>query len=190
MKKLWERTEFRLWLAIVGSATLLLGAAYSMVQQEARLSLNDRPVSVTDSAKRLLESGSEPSDVVARQKTNLSQDDWLFTIVTDSSRHVLASSAILNGKTPLPPKGVFDYTQKHGSDTITWQPAKNVRLATYASTYKTDTGSGFVISGQSLKQTEDRLNKITFIAFAAWVIIVAWVSAILLLPGALKKKIV
>jgi hypothetical protein len=188
MKKLWEQEEFRLWLAIVGSATLLLGASYSMVQQEARLSANDLPVSASESAKHLLESGSEPTEVVANQKNDLRQDYSPFSIVTDSSKHVLASSASLDGKTPLPPAGVFDYTNKHGSDTITWQPAKDVRLAIYATTYKANSGTGYIISGQSLRQTEDHINKITVIAIAAWLLIVAWVSAVLLLKNNFKKK--
>jgi hypothetical protein len=182
MNELWRRQEFRVWLAVVGAATLVLGAAYSMVQQDARLAANDTPVAITESAKHMLEAGSDPTDVVAKQKTDLRRDSWVFTIVTDSSRHVMASSADLDGKTPLPPQGVFDYTAKNGTDKITWQPAGGVRLATYTTTYKSDSGSGYIISGQSLKLTEDRIGKITLIAFTAWVITVGWVSLALLLP--------
>jgi hypothetical protein len=187
MKKLWERMEFRLWLAIVGSVTLTLGAAYSMGQQSARLAANDAPASLAESSKKLLESGSDPSEVISKQQANLRTDNWPFTIVTDSSRHVLASSAVLDGKTPLPPAGVFDYTSAHGTDKITWQPDNNVRLAIYSTTYKSGSGSGYIISGQSLKQTEDRISRLTLIAFVAWVIIVSWISVILLLLKSPKK---
>jgi hypothetical protein len=182
MKKLWERKAFRLWLVIIGTATLTLGAAYSMVQQEARLSANDTPVSNAESAKKLLESGGDPSETLTKQKINLKTDDGQFIIVTDSSRHVIASSAELDGTTPLPPQGVFDYTSAHGSDIITWQPDKNVRLAIYTTTYKSNSGSGYIISGQSLRQTENKINRLTVIAFVAWIIIVSWISIILFLP--------
>jgi hypothetical protein len=188
MQELWGREQFRVWLAIVGAATLVLGAAYSMVQQEARLAANDTPISVTESARRLLESGSAPVDVVAKQKTNLRTDNWVFTIVTDSSRHVLASSANLDGKTPLPPQGVFDYTKDHGTDKITWQPDSGVRLAIYVSTYKSDNDSGYIISGQSLKLTEQRINRLSLIAVVSWVITVGWISFALLLPKTRRAR--
>jgi hypothetical protein len=182
MQDLWRRQGFRLWLAVAGASTLVLGAAYSMVQQEARLSANVGPITTAESAKHLLESGSRPEKVIVGQKANLRSDYHIFSIVTDTNRRILASSAQLDGKTPLPPKGVFDYTAKHGSEQITWEPAKDVRLAIYTTTYKFADGSGYIISGQPLKITEDRIGKITLIAITAWVIIIAWVSLILLLP--------
>jgi hypothetical protein len=53
---------------------------------------------------------------------------------------------------------------------------------------KANSGTGYIISGQSLRQTEDHINKITVIAIAAWLLIVAWVSAVLLLKNNFKKK--
>ncbi len=177
MKKVLKSSNFRIWLAIVGTATLVIGAAYTMVQQSTRLTANDAPIAKAQQIKQALETGSKPADVVPSQKTDLKKDINVFVIVTDAQQHVLASSALLNNKTPLPPVGVFNYARVHGSDTLTWQPADNVRIASHTETYK----DGYIITGQSLRQFEKRVDTYSLLALAAWLAVVIWVSIILLL---------
>ena len=105
MRKLLANMQVRLWLAIVGVATLVLGASYAMVQQSTRLSADDLPLTSSQAAKQELLAGSNASDVVPALKTDLSKDTSVFVIITDSSKHVIASSAVLSGHTPLPPNG-------------------------------------------------------------------------------------
>jgi hypothetical protein len=185
MRELWGGQKIRLWLAIVGGATIVLGAAYSMVQQEARLSANEAPTAAAESAKSQLQSGKSPAVIVGFDKTDVKHNYQTFIIITDDKHKVLASSAQLNGKTPLPPNGVLENAGKYGSNTLTWQPEDDVRLATYVTTYKSEKGSGFIIAGKSLKLTEDRIGKITLIAVLAWIIMTVWLSLTLLSP--LKK---
>lgn len=182
MKELRRRPNLRLWLAIVGASTLVLGAAYAMVQQSTRLAADNLPLTTAESVRYSLVRGAEPKDVIPTVKTDLSSDSSAFVIITDSTRHILASSTMLSGKTPLPPSGVFEYTKTHGTDHFTWEPAPGVRLATRVLSYSSSLGGGFIIAGQSLKQTEDRINTYTALAVAAWVAVVGWVSLILILP--------
>jgi hypothetical protein len=98
-------------------------------------------------------------------------------IITDKSGKVLASDALLNGKTPQIPEGVLAYTQKNGTDRITWEPADNVRLATVVSSYD----NGFIIAGQSLKEPESRINTYTLIAVIAWVGVICFSTLILVI---------
>src|SRR5438105_248336 len=95
-----RRPEMRIWLAMVGAATLILGTAYAMVQQSTRLSANDLPATTAQTLKHELEQGAVPTDVVPNLKTDLKTDTTVFVTITDSSRHVLASSAQLDGKAP------------------------------------------------------------------------------------------
>lgn len=183
MKKLLSKPEFRTWLAIVGTSTLVLGTAYTMVQQSTRLAADDLPLTTSQTAQRLLESGSAPADVVPNLKTDLGSDSSIFTIVTDNSQHVLASSATLNGQTPLPPIGVFDYAKAHSTDQITWQPHEGVRMATRVVTYGLGDNTGYVITGQSLKQAEDHIGTYGALALTAWIALLAWTTFILLLPA-------
>jgi hypothetical protein len=97
MKESWRTPQFRLWLAIVGATTLVLGAAYAMVQQSTRLAADDLPLATAQSIKYQLDNGADPNDIVPSIKTDLKNDASVFVTVTDNSRHVLASSATLNG---------------------------------------------------------------------------------------------
>jgi predicted component of type VI protein secretion system len=182
MRDLLNKTQFRAWLALVGSCTVLLVAAYTLTQQSTRLSANDLPLATAQTIKNELETGSNPTDVVSSVKTNLKTDSTVFAIITDNTQHVLATSATLNDETPLPPSGVFSYSLTHGSDHFTWQPQAGVRLATEVLTYKDSPSDGFIITGQSLSEAENRIGTYGWIALGAWVAVVAWSTVTLLLP--------
>ncbi len=188
MNEALDRSRVRIWLAVVGTATLVLGAAYAMVQQSTRLAANDLPLATAQTIKHELENGASASDVVSALKTDLKDDSSVFVIVTDGSKHILASSATLNGQTPLPPQGVFEYTAAHGTDHFTWQPTSGVRLASYVLTYGKSPNDGFVIAGQSLKQAEDRTITYGYLTLAAWIATLAWTSFTLLFPMTTKTK--
>lgn len=182
MREILAKTHIRLWLAIVGSSTLVLLAGYVIAQQSTRLSANDIPLSLAQQTKSDLENGSIPQDVVSARKISIDSNNNSFVIITDSSRHVLASSAVLDGKTPLPPEGVFEYTSEHQTDKVTWQPKAAVRSAIYATTYGKSPDNGFVIAGQSLKPYEDRIGVYANLVVVAWLAVIAWTSALILIP--------
>jgi hypothetical protein len=177
MKKLWKNEEFQIWLAIVGTALFVIGAAYAMAQQSTRLAANDIPLWLNQTAKNSLNKGARPADAISGEVSNLESDSIPFVIITDKTGKVLASDALLNGKTPQIPKGVLAYTQKNGIDRITWEPADNVRLATVVSSYD----KGFIIAGQSLKEPESRINTYTLIAIIAWIGVICFSTLILVI---------
>lgn len=170
MKKLLSSRSVRVWLAVAGSATLILAATFVMLQQSDRLSANDQPLALLQSIESRLEGGATANDVVPAENVNLRTNNSVFAIVTDLDKHVLASSAALDRQSPLPPKGVFNYTAKAGSDTFTWEPASGVRLATYTTKYS----SGFIITGQSLRPVEDRMALYGKLAIITWIAVLAW----------------
>jgi hypothetical protein len=75
----------------------------------------------------------------------------------------------------------------HGTDHFTWQPEAGVRLATRVITYGKSPSDGFIITGQSLRQYEERISTYTYIALAAWLAVLAWSYLLLLLPRARLK---
>ncbi len=88
-----------------------------------------------------------------------------FVMVFDASGRVLASSAALNGAPPSLPDGVLTYVQAHGEDRFTWQPTPGVRSAAVATRFQGQR-SGFVVAGRSLREVEDRKERLkTDIAF-------------------------
>lgn len=183
MKNPFSSLRFRVWLAVAGTAALTLGAAYAMVQQSTRLAADELPLTTAQTARQELQTNSSAKDVVPALKTNLRDQQTVFVIVTDDSEHVLASSASLDGQTPLPPRGVFSFTKQHGSDHFTWEPTPGVRLATRVISYSAGSGSGFIIAGQSLQPFEERVAIYGWIAGAAWLAVLAWTYLLLLLPS-------
>jgi len=178
--------RFRTWLAIAGTATIVLVAAYTMVQQSTRLAADDLPLATAQTVKHELENGTTPADVIPAIKTDLKTDSTVFVTVTDAQQHVLASSATLNGQPSLPPQGTFDYTSRHDTDHFTWQPQAGVRLATRILTYKIGSTTGFIVTGRSLSQTESRTDEYGKMALAAWVAVLAWSYVLILLPRSKK----
>jgi hypothetical protein len=177
----------RVWLAIAGVTTLVLGTSYAMVQQSTRLSADDLPLTTSQVAKQELEDNSNAKDVIPTLKTDLRSDASLFMIITDNSEHVIASSALLDGKSPLPPKGVFVFATQHDSDHFTWEPSPGVRLATRVVKYGQAANGGFIITGQSLQPYEDRISTYTWLALAGWLAALAWSYLFILLPAARRK---
>lgn len=188
MMRLLNNAQVRLWLALAGTATLVLGASYAMVQQSTRLSADDLPLTTAQVAKQELQAGSVASDIVPTLKTDLKYDTGVFMIITDNSRHVLASSATLSGQTPLPPSGVFSFTSLHGTDHFTWEPQTGVRLATRVIKYGNSPNDGFIITGQSLKPSEERISTYSWMALAAWLASLAWTYLLILLPRSSVPK--
>lgn len=183
------RPRVQLWLAITGAATLVLIGSYAMVQQSTRLGANDIPTVQAQAIEQSLKQGAPPEEILADKTIDLGNGALApFAIITDDSYHVLAASAVLSGKTPLPPAGVFSYTKSHLNDNITWQPQAGVRLATHVTTYNAPSGSGFIITGQSLTPFEDRVSTFTAIAVLSWIGVMAWTSFVLLLPSMMRGR--
>lgn len=184
MKKLLQNSNFRAWLALAGSISIVMVTAYTMVQQSTRLTANDLPLSTAQSIKNSLDHGSTPTDVVPSAKVDLRADTNVFTTIIDNSYHVLASSAQLDNKNPLPPTGVFEYSKAHGIDKVTFQPDAGVRLAIVVMPYGQGP-DGYIMAGQSLKPAEDRVSTYNVLLIAGWIVAVAWAS-IWLLPNSKK----
>lgn len=62
---------------------------------------------------------------------------------------------MLDGKIPVLPAGVLDYTRAQGSNIVTWQPRREVRSAIVILPFHSSI-SGFVVAGRSLRLVEER----------------------------------
>lgn len=181
MQEGWRKYQLRYWLALVGTAALVLGAAYVMVQQSVRLSLNDAPQAAAQAAAQKIDDDIAPADIVPEEEVNLRTDSSVFLIITDSSGEVLASSAVLDDEAPTPAANVYAGADQQGKDSFTWQPKKGVRLATHILKYDQN-GGGYIIAGQSLKSTEERLQNYMSIAGLTWLAVVAWSAGVMFMP--------
>lgn len=157
------------WLAVSIAATILAGLVYVAVQQDLRLSANDPQIQMAQDIAAQLSAGVPVQTLVPLDKVDLNKSLAPFIIIFDDSGSPLGSSAQLDGKTPVPPHGVFNFTRTQGEDRLTWQPKDQVREAAVVERYQNASQSGFVLVGRSLKEVEEREDQTIGLTVLAWV---------------------
>lgn len=157
-------------------ATALSALVYGAVQQNYRQSANDPQIQMAEDSAKILSSGIPAASVVGLVKVNPADSLAPFLIVYEEAGKTVASSAILNGQTPTPPPGVFDFVRKNGEESLTWEPSPEVRVASVVR-HLTASAGGFVLAGRSLREVEIRENRLTTMVFFAWLIAIIGVVA-------------
>ena len=176
------------FLLILVIVTLLVGGIYVTDQQMLRLGANDPQIQLSEDLSHNLSSGQiDPSAAFQNDLSiDLNQSISPFSAVFDDQGNLISSNAHL-GQSPLSlPSGIFDYVRQNGEDRITWQPRPGLRFATVINHFSSNDQSGFVMSGRSLREVEDRINQLTLQAGFGWLITL--IAAYLLLFFFSKKK--
>lgn len=162
----------RLFVLVLFLGTVSVVVTYVSVQQTLRLSANEPQIQIAQDLAAAIKDGSNPQDLVSAYSVDVKNSLSLFVIVFDDKGSPVVSSAQLDGNTPTPPQGVFDYTRDKGEDRITWQPQPGVRLAAVVTRYSSDSGSGFVVAARSLKEVERTINLVGELCLAGWAALV------------------
>ena len=176
----WRRT-----IAFLLPTTVVLAAGvagiYGTVQQSYRSDANDPQTAIARDAVTRLDGGTDPKVVAAGQPVDLASSLDTHITVYDTAGHSLASTATLNGTTPVIDKGVLDSARSTGQDIVTWEPSSGVRVAAVALPWS----GGTVVVGRSLQLVEQREDKLFVLcaalggaAFAVLIVvcsIAAWV---------------
>lgn len=154
---------FMHWLplavAIVGVSAII----YGTVQQNYRQSLNDPQIQLVEDAQAALIAGKQPAEVIDRGNGELFDAGISmkpFLAIYDESGNILESNATVDGKTPTPPAGVFEYARSHKENRVTWQPDSNTRIALVVRPVAIESG-WFVASGRNMRDVEEREGKLT-----------------------------
>jgi len=154
-------------LVLTGISTVLALALYAIPQQVIRLGANDPQIAMAGDLAARLEGGVAASEAVPAGSVDMTRSLTPFVIVYDDQGKPLASQAQLNGQTPTPPAGVFDFVRTHGEDRITWRPEAGVRMAAVVKRVE-GAHAGFVLAGRSLREEETRQTQVGQMAWAAW----------------------
>jgi len=150
--------------------TVFAGVVFGAVQQSLRSSANDPQLQMAEDAATQLSAGTAPGDVATGATVDIARSLAPFVIVFDGSGSVLASTARLEGQTPVPPRGVLDTAAANGTDVISWQPRGGVRAAIVVVPYEGGAARGTVLVGRSLRAVEERETNTLLIAGFAWVV--------------------
>ncbi len=158
---------FLAWFPFACLMTLFALLAYVLVQQDLRQSANDPQI-------QMAEDNISPASLPA---IDISQSLAPFVIIFDDNGKPIASSGTLNGATPVPPAGVFDYvrtsgggnlrpTDVFGEDRFTWEPESGVRVAAVV----VRQGSDFILAGRNIREVERREDRAVLTTLAAWLV--------------------
>jgi hypothetical protein len=161
----------RYLLGIYLLVTLFSFMLFGIVHQLHRQSADQVAEKLARDAFLELSSGKSPEEIVFPPQIELSRSlSDPFLIVADSDGKIIRSSATLDNKPVLPPPGVFTHAKDTGESVVTWQPRIGERNAIVVRLYPVgdDGGTGFVIGGQSLFDTEDNIEDIGKLIVIGW----------------------
>ena len=97
------------WIPLALVVTALSGLIYLTVQQDIRQGANDPQIQIAEEIATKLVNGKKVEELISKEEVNLQSSLATFVILFNSGKQPIASSVILEGKIPSPPKGVFDF---------------------------------------------------------------------------------
>jgi hypothetical protein len=159
-------------LVLSALATGLALALNTIPQQVLRLGANDPQIQLADDLTARLEEGIPPAEALPAGFVDMARSLSSFVIAYDDQGRPLASQAQLNGQTPAPPRGVFDYVRQHGEERLSWQPilgnAHGVRIAAVVQRVG-GAHPGFVLAGRNMREVEAREEQVQQMAGLTWI---------------------
>lgn len=161
------------WIPLVILSTIFFGTLYLTLQQSYRLTSNDPQIQVAEDLKEVLQKGTSAQEVVGLEQIDIAKSLSSFIIIFDDNGKPVASQAVLDGRIPTPPDGVFENTKKKGEHRVTWEPKKGVRIASVLVRFE-GSKPGYILTGRSLREVESRISGLNLqigIPFAASLIL-------------------
>jgi len=157
------------FLPLAVLTTAICGLSYLLVQQNIRQSANDPQIQIAEDIASDITTGKDPRSLKVDIKTDISKSLSPYVIIFDDKGVEIASSVQLDGKTPIVPAGIFEYVRTRGQNRFTWEPKNGVRSAVVVTRY-TGRESGFVLVGRSMREVENREDRILKLTALAWLV--------------------
>ena len=155
-------------VVLAAISTVLALALYTIPQQVLRQGANDPQIQLAGDLATRLEQGIAPTEAVPAGAVDIARSLSPFVIAYDDQGRPLASQAQLDGKTPVPPIGVFNYVRQHGDERVSWQPRRSVRIAAVVQRVN-GPQPGFVLAGRNMREVEAREQQVEQMAGLAWI---------------------
>jgi hypothetical protein len=162
-------------VVLAGIATGVSVALYAIPQHVLRSGLNDPQIQMAgDLAATLNRYGvndglvhGAPLNSPLGGSVDMARSLSSFLIVFNDAGQPLGSNAQLDGQTPVPPAGIFEYVRQHGEERVTWQPRRGVRIAAVVMRVQGQQ-PGFVLAGRNMHEVEARIADVQTMAGLTW----------------------
>jgi hypothetical protein len=155
-------------VVLAAISTVLALALYTIPQQVLRQGANDPQIQLAGDLAARLEQGVAPFQAVPAGAVDIALSLSPFVIAYDDQGRPLASQAQLDGKTPVPPSGVFNHVRQYGEERVSWQPRRGVRIAAVVQRVN-GPQPGFVLAGRNMREVEAREQQVEQMAGLAWI---------------------
>lgn len=159
--------------------TVLGGGAAATFQGMLRSGANQPQAQMAAFYAAEIASGIRAEEAIPRGYVDLERSLEPFVIFYNDRGTPVTATGYLNQTIPSPPPGVFGYLRSHPTDTLTWQPRPDVRIAAVIHRVS-GPNPGFLLSGRSLRLVEEQEAAFWRMAFSGW-----FVTMLLLGAGAL-----
>ena len=153
-------------LSAMAIITFILVLVYTNVRQTYRSNANDPQVQIAHELKAQLQKGRP---LAFDDSIELENSLSVFKGAYDKNGNPLQSTGFINGKVPRLPKNVFEYAKANGEHWITWQPQRNIRMATGIVRVNAEP-IAYLAVGRSLREVEERSSRITKTIFMGWIL--------------------
>jgi hypothetical protein len=174
------------WFAYAAAISLLCFLIYIVAQQNFRQEANDPQYQIAEDAANALNKGVDPKSLTAALgPVDLLKSLSPFLAIYDASGNEVASNATLNGAAPKIPQGVLDNIRRVGGESVTWQPQPGIRPATVA----VRSARGIVVSGRSLRKTEERVSLLAQQVLFGWAMSMLAMLIVVTLQQVITKKL-
>ncbi|GAC1386409.1 MAG: hypothetical protein NVS1B7_5120 [Candidatus Saccharimonadales bacterium] len=161
----------RHWLPLAFVTSVLVGFSYIVMQQNLRNSANDPQIQIAEDAAVSLANGTTIDSLTKSSPIDIATSLAIFATIYDNQGRPIVSSGKLDGRDPLIPLAVINYTKVHQEHRVTWQPRPNVRVAVVLNRYVGRSGDvGYVMVGRNVREVERRLNQLLIYSALAWAI--------------------
>ena len=160
------------WILTLLILIVSFGTIYSAVQQAQRSGVNDPQIQIAQDVAYDLDRG-EIASVVIGKRVDMAKSLAPFTIIYDKKGNLVLGSGYLNGKVPKIDKGVLEASKGKDYNAVTWQPAKDTRIAAVS----VESKKYYVLSGRNMKQVENNIGNTT------QVVLLGLIVSIILLGG-------
>lgn len=157
------------YLAALAVTTIIMALIYVAVQQNYRMNANDPQVQLARDLADRLEHNRPTTSLEPADTVELSKSMAIFTAYYNANQQPVASTGYIEGAVPKLPVGVLDYAKNHNENWITWQPRKDIRLATVVK-YITSSALAYVVVGRSLKEVEQREADLVKMIMICWML--------------------
>ncbi|MEP7163972.1 MAG: hypothetical protein ABI741_04715 [Ferruginibacter sp.] len=175
------------YFAAAALVTVVMLLIYASVQQTYRTGLDDPQIQIARDVSSKIEQGNSIDSLITGGPIDISRSLSPFIVLYDAQGKAIRSNALLDGKMPQIPSGLFDIVRKNAEHRVSWQPRKGIRMAMVI--VKTNSAaSQFVASGRSMEEVEARTEQMRSMVFFAWVICLVIISITAILNNFMRTK--